>query len=277
VAVKDLGAELRLLRWEQRAGWLGVAPLRRPRRTHRGQPVETGTVARTYPFSAGTLAIEGGVPFGVAAAAPATFTTAAPRNKNRHCCWYGTSGAGKGYSLRMLLSRERFANGLRVCGIDQDEQQEYAGRFLSYLGGSRVPIKNLASAEDFSFANVTNPDVVIWDLHESDERDRGAIFAALKAHLAHLLEHPGRAAFIVDEAVMVTEDELGARTLGDLVRRGRHFGLEVHVLTQRVTDWFDSRSGRTIQSVAASKWFGQMEARALDEIAPSPGHLARGA
>jgi hypothetical protein len=27
--------------------------------------------------------------------------------------------------------------------------------------------------------------------------------------------------------------------------------------------WFDSRIGRTIQSVAASKWFGQMEAREL--------------
>src|SRR5450759_1725913 len=62
-------------------------------------PVETGTVARTYPWSAGTLAIEGGVPFGVAASAGVTFTTASPRNKNRHCCWYGTSGAGKGYSF----------------------------------------------------------------------------------------------------------------------------------------------------------------------------------
>ena len=41
--------------------------------------------------------------------------------------------------------------------------------------------------------------------------------------------------------------------------------------TQRVTDWFDSRIGRTIQSVAASKWFGQMEARELYEIAPSLG------
>jgi hypothetical protein len=69
----------------------------------------------------------------------------------------------------------------------------------------------------------------------------------------------------------VTEDELGARTLGDLVRRGRHFGLEVHVLTQRVTDWFDTRIGRTIQGVAASKWFGQMEPRELWEIAPSLG------
>jgi hypothetical protein len=86
-----------------------------------------------------------------------------------------------------------------------------------------------------------------------------------------MLANPGRAAFVVDEAVTVTEDELGARTLGDLVRRGRHFGLEVHVLTQRVTDWFDSRIGRTIQSVAASKWFGQMEGRELYEIAPSLG------
>jgi len=51
--VKDLDAELRLLRWEQRAGWLAVDPLRRPPLPRRGLPVETGTVARTYPWSAG--------------------------------------------------------------------------------------------------------------------------------------------------------------------------------------------------------------------------------
>src|SRR5207245_7503820 len=97
-------------------------------------------------------------------------------------------------------------------------------------------------------------------------------FSPLKLLIvAHLLEHPGRAAFIVDEAVTVTEDELGSRTLGDLIRRGRHFGLEVHVLTQRVSDWFDTRIGRTIQSVAASKWFGQMEPRELHEVGPSLG------
>ena len=60
-------------------------------------------------------------------------------------------------------------------------------------------------------------------------------------------------------------------TLGDPVRRGRHFGLEVHVLTQRVTDCFDSRIERTIQSVAASKWFGEMEPRELYESGPSLG------
>jgi hypothetical protein len=181
-------------------------------------------VARTYPFSAGTLAIEGGVPFGVAATAPLTFTTAAPRNKNRHMCWYGTSGAGKGYSLRVLLSREFFANGLRIYGIDQDEQQEYAGRFCSYLGGSHVPVRTIGDADGFDFSTVVDASVVVWDLHESDERDHGAIFAVLKAKLIEqMLAHRGRAACIVDEAVTVTEDDLGARTLGDLVRRGRHW------------------------------------------------------
>jgi hypothetical protein len=86
-----------------------------------------------------------------------------------------------------------------------------------------------------------------------------------------LLAEPGRAAFIVDAVVTVTEDELGARTLGDLVRRAGSSGLEVHVLTQRVTDRFDTRIGRTIQSVSASKWFGQLEPRELYEIASSLG------
>jgi hypothetical protein len=64
---------------------------------------------------------------------------------------------------------------------------------------------------------------------------------------------------------VVTDDEVGPRTLGDLVRRSRHFELEVHVLTQRVTDWFETRVGRTIQSLAASKWFGQLEPGELYE------------
>jgi hypothetical protein len=118
---------------------------------------------------------------------------------------------------------------------------------------------------------------VLWDLHESDERDRGAIFAALKSKLvAHLLISPERAAFIVDEAVTVTEDELGARTLGDLVRRAALWprGARAH---ERATDWFDSRIGRTIQSVAASKWFGQMEARELYESRRVSGSRLRSA
>jgi len=46
--VKDLGAEVRLLSWEERAGWLGVVPARYPPPPRRGLPVETGTIARTF-------------------------------------------------------------------------------------------------------------------------------------------------------------------------------------------------------------------------------------
>ena len=59
-----------------------------------------------------------------------------------------------------------------------------------------------------------NGNVVMWDLHESDEAGRGQIFAELKRKLcAHLLATRGRAALIVDEAVTVTEDEHGRKAL----------------------------------------------------------------
>jgi putative transposase len=35
-----------------------------------------------------------------------------------------------------------------------------------------VSIRNVADAEAFAFDQLANPDVVIWDLHESSERDR---------------------------------------------------------------------------------------------------------
>jgi hypothetical protein len=69
----------------------------------------------------------------------------------------------------------------------------------------------MEDAEWFAFADVRNQDVVISDLHESDERDGSAIFTQPKSRLVeHMLSSSGRAAFIVDEAVTMTEDEAGS-------------------------------------------------------------------
>lgn len=273
---KELGAKPRLLRWEQRAGYLAGLAAMHSVPSGRGLSCETGTCARLYPFSTSRLQLDGGVPFGVSGSAPVTFTVVQARRVGRkgwrHMVWYGAPGSGKGFQLKVYLSREHFANRLRVYGIDQDEQGEYSGRFCRYLHGSSVPIRTLAEAEAFSFDDVENPDVVMWDLHESEEEERGKIFAALQRKLcAHLLATHGRAALIVDEAVTVTGDDAGRKALGLLNRRGRHFGIEMHVLTQRVTDWFDTEIGRTIQGTSPNQWYGQLEDRELDEMSHSMG------
>jgi len=273
---RDLGIGLRIFRWEMRGGWLAVLPIRRKPMPRRGLPVETGTVARTYPHSSGTLQIEGGVPFGVAASSPVTFTVAQPRRRGRkgwrHMCWYGNTGSGKSYSCKCYLSREHFANGLRIFGIDQDEGEEFSGRFCRYLDGSRVPIRSLEEARAFRFDDVLavpNPRVVIWNLHESPMRERGLIFAELKDKLcAHLLATKGqRAALVIDEAVTVTrQSKEGTDALYDLATRGRHYTIELHTLTQLASAWFKSDIGQAVQGTSANQWYGQIEDRERDEM-----------
>lgn len=70
--------------------------------------------------------------------------------------------------------------------------------------------------------------VVILDLHESGRAQPRRNLRDTQSRTRRASTGgPRRAACIVDEAVAVIEDELGARTLGDQVRRGRHWGLDV--------------------------------------------------
>jgi hypothetical protein len=134
----SIGARLRLLRWEQAAGLLQADPtLARPL-PRRSQLIETGTLARTYPWSDGSLQLAGGVPWGDAGSRPCLFTPYNPRARGPHMAWYGTTNAGKGMGAHLLWSRLHWAQGVRIFGIDQDEQHEHCGRFLTYLGGRKL-------------------------------------------------------------------------------------------------------------------------------------------
>src|SRR5438128_3601113 len=70
--------------------------------------------------------------------------------------------------------------------------------FCDYLGGTSWPVRTIEDAQRFAELWAETPhgrgqwkaDVLIWDLHESDERDRGQIFTILKAALvSHLLAY----------------------------------------------------------------------------------------
>jgi len=109
-----------------------------------------------------------------------------------------------------------------------------------------VLIRNVDEAEAFDFGQVANRDVVIWNLQPVHPRDRGAVFAALKDRLtAYLLATRGRhAALVIDEAAIVTRQKAGEDTLYDAATRGRHYGVELHTLTQLATTSFNSEIGR---------------------------------
>jgi hypothetical protein len=263
---RSVGARLNLLRWEQVAGLLQADPTQASSLPRRSHLIETGTLARTYPWSDGSLQLEGGVPWGEAGSRPCLFTPWNLRSRGPHMALYGTTNAGKGMAAHLLWSRLYWAQDIRIFGIDQDEQHEHCGRFLEYLGGRKLSPRDAKDAE----AMELHPDdgVVILDLSSVEEELAGGIFAAwARVVKEHMLAHPGRSIFFVDEAVSISEDPQGARALRDSFQRARHWGQSSHVMTQRVSDWFGTRVGRAIQGNCDTWWCGGQQPREMDEVA----------
>jgi hypothetical protein len=172
----NMGGKLRMLRWEQAAGLHQLDPAQTAPMRGRSHLSETGTLARTYPFSDAYLQLEGGVPWGEAGQRVCIFTPFCNTNKGPHMCWYGATNAGKGTGAHMLWSRLHLIQNIRIFGIDQDEQHEHCGRFLEYLGGRKLAPRD---AQDTAEIVLHHDDgVVILDLSEVDELQVGAIFAA---------------------------------------------------------------------------------------------------
>jgi len=264
--VRSTGARLNILRWEQAAGLLQSDPTRTRPLRGRTHLIETGTLARTYPWSDGSLQLAEGVPWGEAGSRPCLFTPYNPRARGPHMALYGTTNAGKGMAAHLLWSRMHWIQGVRIFGIDQDEQHEHCGRFLEYLGGRKLTPRDAKDAADIELH--ADDSAVILDLSGVDEDEAGPIFAAwAKVVKEHMLAHPGRSIFFVDEAVTISEDPAAARALRDSFQRARHWGQSSHVMTQRVSDWFNTRVGRAIQGNCDAWWCGAQQPREIDEVA----------
>src|SRR5207302_8740117 len=122
--VRELGGRTQVPRWEHGAGLASCVPIGDDR-LRRRTLLDTSTLARTYPASSSTLVLEGGVPWGVTAHTQVIFTPFHRSLKNPHMAFYATSGAGKGYAAKVLLARLAQGQGVRIFGVDQDEDEEY--------------------------------------------------------------------------------------------------------------------------------------------------------
>jgi hypothetical protein len=175
--VRGTGARLNVLRWEQAAGLQQLDPARTKPLRGRTHLVETGTLARTYPWSDGYLQLPDGVPWGEAGARPCLFTPFVATNRGPHMAWYGTTNAGTGMAAHLLWSRLHLIQGVRIFGIDQDEQHEHCGRFLEYLGGRKLAPRDARDAADIVLHAADG--VVILDLSDVDEDKVGATLRGL--------------------------------------------------------------------------------------------------
>jgi hypothetical protein len=103
--------------------------------TRRSHLIETGTLARAYPWSDSYLQMDGGVVWGEVGNRPCLFAPYCSLNKGPQMTWCGATNASKGTGAHMLWSRLHLVQNIRIFGIDADEQREHVGRFLEYLGG----------------------------------------------------------------------------------------------------------------------------------------------
>lgn len=266
--MRDLGATVNLLKWEQYEGMVAAQPLCMPFMPRRHMYLESGTLARTTPFAASTLQMRDGVPWGLAGSTPIQITTRGVRT-GRHFGWYGWTGSGKGFGVRCYLTRRHYADRLRIFVWDADEaQHEYADRWCTMMQGIRLEPRSLEDVRRLEFDPLWQ--IVVLDVTGMPDGERSAAFAVWKNKVqAHVLEFPGDTAFVVDEATTLAydSDPAGALALGDAVQRWRKMGIEVHVLTQRVSDWFGTAIGRKIQGNLAVKWYGAQEDSELEDVA----------
>jgi hypothetical protein len=263
--MRDRGnAKLHRLTWEQWEGLERVAPLGKPPLPRRTRRVETGTLARTTPLSSGTLQLDGGVVLGEAGNAPCLFWTRAGQ-KNAHLAVYGGSGAGKGYLLRIYHARKFFQQDVSVWGIDSDEQHEYAGRFCTYLHGRAPAILRASDVDEVPITRHAR--VVVWDLSKCPDAEYGQAVVKIVDRLIEYVEtHQAPTDFFFDEGVNVLPHPLAAARVGDLVQRGRHWGIGVTIATQLVSDWFGNELGRRVHRLADSWWCGQQNPAEVDEV-----------
>jgi hypothetical protein len=266
--IKDLSAQVKLLRWEQYDGMVSAQPLCLGSVPQRPLYLESGTVARCSAFSASKLQMLDGVPWGMAGSAPILLTTKNSKT-GHHFGVFGFPGSGKGYAIRMYLARRHFADRLRIFAWDSDDvAHEYSGRFCEFLRGISLKLNSLEAMKAVELDPAWQ--VVVADVSEMPDHERSAAFAHWK-HLVekHVLEFPGDTAFLVDEATEIAEapDQVGAIALGHAVQTWRKRGVEVHILTQRVSDWYGTRIGRKIQGNLAVKIYGAQEESEIYDVA----------
>lgn len=260
----EQSAEAKALRWEQAAAVAACQPMADSRLRRRKRRVDTSSLARTYPFGAAELVLQGGVPIGETkeGARPVVWTPyRRPLLPNPHLAVFGPPGCGKGVLVKVTYSRLYLAGLVQqIDVIDQDGEHatgEY-GRFAEYCGG-QVHYLNHASDIDDKLRWGRQHDVLVWNLAGVPIDERPEALVRIKQHRWKASEGGRlRSALVLDELWTFLREQASAAAVEEVVRLGRHVKVSGVFMTQRGSDCLQSTQGQVILSSASSQWFGML-------------------
>jgi hypothetical protein len=266
---------------------LGEADLRQPLR------VETPALARTYIWSSSSLAMAGGVPWGIGTDSNRPVLLDPFQFPNPHMVCFATSGAGKGYSIKVLLYRWFWLDpDVSFLVIDQDERAEYSG---------------LAEAVGGETYYVTNPDepagkwhgwlrdgvwhipavrrLRVYNLSKLAPTDRPLAIRRLIEHVErNSLESRNprhRWVIVIDELWTLLDPSAPAHageTVERLWRKGRHGRIMAIGVSQRPSDALNTERGQVLLDISSINWLlwclPTEMARSAGKLGLTPGERA---
>jgi hypothetical protein len=229
------------LDWEQdRAPLIGVPtglpPAYKPIR------VTTPVLARSHPFSNSSLSMAGGVPCGTSKGSQREVSLNVWALMNPHMAILATSGAGKGYWLKIYLLRMMLADPTRRVWIIQAEKDEYTALaeampadkyehpdLADWPRGAVIRIDALADLDRQLWwyrpsRMLHGQQLTVYDLTHMPPADRGKAIAGILTALEQQAEHEHRETLghvVVDELGIVLRSPEAAQAIETAYRRFR--------------------------------------------------------
>lgn len=267
--------------------------------------VVTPFLARTGTFSASSLVMPGGVRCGLSQGSTHENTLNVWSLMNPHMVVLATSGAGKGYWLKVFLWRLLHMLQSHRVWIIQAEKDEYSimaeampdgrGKVIRFTSldeleprrpaGKRV--YGIHEVDDRTYAHratdwLAGAQLTVYDLTRMPATDRGKAVAFLLEALEHSASrngYPQHGHVVIDELGIVLHDKVAALAIETAWRRFRSipkWDNPAHIsrrgmigLSQRASDLLAPAAGQTAKVIAdlsPTKVYLRMESTELDGI-----------
>lgn len=263
--------------------------------------VVSPVLARTYPFASSSLVMPGGIRCGASKGSTHENTLNVWRLMNPHMAILATSGAGKGFWLKVYMYRLLLQYPKHKCWIIQAEKDEYSALAEAIPGGQvirytsmdqldeRRPtgrVFGMHEVDDRSYLHrgihwLAGGQITVYDLTRMPQADRGKAIARLLTMLEHATAHhgtPEHGYVVIDELGIVLHDKDAALAIETAYRRFRSIPMWDNPrkicrrgmigLSQRPSDLLANKlgPGKVIADLSATKVYLRMESTELNVV-----------